>query len=67
VAQLVRIVEMINIMLAPLQERALAIRPMLDFFDAGSAMRHMLIRFVIRRPRAEYFRFVAVHSLANTE
>ena len=34
-AQLVRIVEMIRIMLAPLQASALAIRPMLDFFDAG--------------------------------
>ena len=34
-AQLVRILEMIRIMLAPLQASALAIRPMLDFFDAG--------------------------------
>ena len=34
-AQLVRILEMISMMLAPLQASALAIRPMLDFFDGG--------------------------------
>lgn len=54
-------------MVAPLQESAREINQMLVFFDGGCAMCHRSIRFLMRRSRAECFRFVPLQSLANTE
>ncbi len=53
-------------MVVPLHESAREIRPMLIFFDGSCAMCHRSIRFLMRRPRVESFRFVPLHTLANT-
>lgn len=56
-----------RIMVAPLQESAREIKPMLVFFDGDCAMCHRSIRFLLSRLRVESFRFVPLQSLANTE
>lgn len=66
-AQLVRISEMTQGMVTPPHVSAFTIEPMLVFFDGDCAMCHRSIRFLLRRSRAESFRFVPLQSLANTE
>ena len=54
-------------MVTPPHVSAFTIEPMLVFFDGDCAMCHRSIRFLLRRSRAESFRFVPLQSLANTE